>query len=469
MRLFKCQSCAQRVYFDNTLCERCGHRLGYLPDVGLVSALEPPGEAALRVVLEAAGLPRAVLEDRGLLPADDIALLFAEAGEIWQPLVRPDRRYRFCENAALGLCNWLVPVEQGTAGAARRCPACRHNNRMPEARDSVTLSRWRRLELAKHHLFYSLVRLRLPLVNRDEDPQGGLAFDFLPDPSGPGRPRVMTGHLEGLVTIALREADDAERERMRAAMGEPYRTLLGHFRHEVGHYFWDRLVRDAGRLEDCRAVFGDERASYAEALRHYYAKGPLPFWQDRFVSAYATMHPWEDFAETWAHYLHIVDTLDTANAYGLEVHPRNDSRPEWHATIAFDPYREADFDRVIDNWLPLSSAVNSLNRSMGQPDLYPFILSPTVIGKLRFIHHLVQDHPRTRGVGGPAADGMPDGDAAAAAADGKAADGKAGIVPGGEGDAAAGEAAGRAAAPGDGADGQAGAAGGDGPSSGGAA
>ncbi len=174
-------------------------------------------------------------------------------------------------------------------------------------------------------------------------------------------------------------------------MGEPYRTLLGHFRHEVGHYFWDVLVRDGGKLDACRAVFGDDSIDYGEALQRHYAEGAPPDWQQRFVSAYATTHPWEDFAETWAHYLHIVDTLDMASEFGMEVRPPADQIGGLSAHIAFDPYRTENFDAIVAAWLPFTFAMNSVARAMGTRDLYPFILSPQVIQKLSFIHALVQE------------------------------------------------------------------------------
>jgi hypothetical protein len=202
----------------------------------------------------------------------------------------------------------------------------------------------------------------------------------------------MTGHDNGVITIALVEADDAERERRRTSMGEPYRTLLGHFRHEVGHHYWDLLVRDGGRLEACRAVFGDDREDYGEALQKHYARGgPPPDWQASYVSAYATMHAWEDFAETWAHYLHLVDTLEMAAAFGLGVSPPIDPSGEFGAEVTFDAYRVADVQTLVDTWLPLTFALNSVNRCMGANDLYPFVLSPKAIEKLGFIHELLRD------------------------------------------------------------------------------
>lgn len=348
MRLFKCQSCGNLVYFENTTCERCSHRLGYLPALATISALVP-----------------------------------AEDG--WAAMADNNRRYRQCQNARYGACNWLIPSDC----ADTYCVACRHNHVIPDVAQPGNLFAWRKMEWAKHRLFYSLLKLGLPTPTRAENSEG-LAFDFLADPPQPGQPRVMTGHDNGLVTLALHEADDAERARLREAMGEPYRTLLGHFRHEIGHFYWDRLVRDGGHLASCRAVFGDDTQDYAAALRKHYAEGVPADWQDRFISAYATTHPWEDFAETWAHYLHIVDTLETAQSFGITIEPLVTHDPDLEAKIDFDPYHAPSARTLVDDWLPLTFAMNSLNRSMGQPDLYPFILSAPVIDKLQFIHALIQ-------------------------------------------------------------------------------
>jgi hypothetical protein len=173
-------------------------------------------------------------------------------------------------------------------------------------------------------------------------------------------------------------------------MAETFRTLLGHFRHEVGHYYWDRLVRSGLWLEAFRGLFGDERQDYRACLQAHYAAGPRPDWQQHFVSSYASAHPWEDFAETWAHYLHIVDSLETASAFGMRVRPAISRGRELAAEIDFDPHDVGELDRLIQAWLPLTFAVNSLNRSMGQPDLYPFVLSPMVISKLAFIHERIR-------------------------------------------------------------------------------
>ncbi|MDB5360886.1 MAG: hypothetical protein JWO51_2183 [Rhodospirillales bacterium] len=348
MKLFKCQHCGQLVYFENDHCENCSHQLGFLPVETTLSALRPDGASWIALAAD---------------PAD---------------------RYRFCANAGLGACNWLIPEPSDET----LCLACRHNRMIPDISLPENLSRWHKLERAKHRLVYSLLRLGLPLANRADDPDHGLAFEFLA--VVPDTPKVMTGHDNGLITVALSEADDAERERMRQQMGEAYRTLLGHFRHEVGHHYWDVLVRDGGRLDTCRALFGDDREDYAEALKRHYEQGAPPDWREHFVSAYASAHPWEDFAETWAHYLHIVDTLEMGAAFGLRIGPRI-AEGALAAALDFDPYAPGEVQRLVDAWLPLVFAVNSLNRAMGQPDLYPFVLTPGVVRKLDFIHHLVHD------------------------------------------------------------------------------
>ncbi|MEN0075446.1 MAG: putative zinc-binding metallopeptidase [Paracraurococcus sp.] len=235
-----------------------------------------------------------------------------------------------------------------------------------------------------------MLRLQLPLESRGENPEG-LIFNFLADSPFDPNARVMTGHDNGIITLALVEADDVERERRRSLMGEPYRTLLGHFRHEVGHYFWDRLVRDRNLTDGFAAVFGDHTINYEEALQRYYAQGAPPDWQNHFVSAYATSHPWEDFAETWAHYLHIVDTLEMADAFGLQVAPKVARTDDLDARIDFDPYTQETVEPLLEAWLPLTFAVNSLNRCMGSADLYPFVLSPPAMEKLGFIHRLIRE------------------------------------------------------------------------------
>ena len=358
MKIFHCQQCGQMVYFANTRCERCGHALGYLPETMDMTALEPLGEGR------------------------------------WRPLAAPEATVRSCANAEHSACNWLIPA----SSRETFCLACRLNRTIPALSEPENRLRWQRLEIGKHQLVYGLMRLGLPLASKQEEPETGLAFDFLAPvkkEGGKAEP-VVTGHASGLITINVTEADDAERERHRRDLAEPYRTVLGHFRHEVGHYYWERLVNQGSALESFRALFGDERQDYAESLKKHYAEGPPEDWRQRYVSNYASAHPWEDFAETWAHYLHIVDTLETAEVFGLRVRPRGARDNALNMDIDFDAYRQSHFESLIQAWLPLTYAVNSLNHSMGQPDLYPFVLAPAVLDKLRFVHGLV--HPAAASV-----------------------------------------------------------------------
>ncbi len=370
MKLFDCQACGQTLYFENTTCENCGHRLGYLAEQQELHAIERTG---------------------------------GEGSLAWSIVGQPERTLRFCRNAQYEVCNWLIPNDQ----AGDFCLACRHNHLVPDLSRRGNQELWRLMEIAKHRMFYTLIELHLPLITRAEDPVEGLMFDFLEDPEI-GK-KVMTGHDSGTVTISIAEADDAERERRRKSMHEPYRTLLGHFRHEIAHYYWDRLVRDSPAIGPFRQMFGDDRADYAQALKTHYQNGAPQDWRERFVSAYATSHAWEDFAETFAHYLHIVDTLETADAFGVRVRPRHIAQAEaLSIDVDVEPLHEKSFAPLVRAWVPLTFALNSLNRSMGLGDLYPFIITPAIIDKLAFIHHLVhgtldqdQDRKPTEGVLAP--------------------------------------------------------------------
>ena len=255
---------------------------------------------------------------------------------------------------------------------------------IPDLSFAENLKKWRALEGAKHRLFYTLFQLRLPVETQAESPNG-LAFEFLADVAPSASP-VMTGHADGVITINLAEADDAERARRRQQMGELYRTLLGHFRHEIGHYYWDRLIADTPHFEEFRRIFGDERQDYDQALQNYYANGPVADWSEHFISPYASAHPWEDFAETWAHYLHMIDTLETAYVAGLAVSPKLPQSPG--AVFNFHPLNTG-MDRLVEAWLALIFAVNSINRSMGLHDLYPFVLGPLAVEKLKFVQEQI--------------------------------------------------------------------------------
>jgi hypothetical protein len=299
------------------------------------------------------------------------------------------------------VCNWAFPE----ANDAEYCLACQLNRYIPNLSVPGAQAAWHRLEMAKRRVVYTLVQLGLPIEPKQGDPPAdgpderpGLAFDFLQEAEGDGVPQVITGHNEGLVTINIAEADDPFREKMRVQMGEAYRTVLGHIRHEIGHYYWDRLINGKPSVAAAfRDLFGDESADYVEARKRHYAEGAPADWPVRFVSAYASMHPWEDWAETWAHYLHIVDTLETARAHGLSLQPAAVAKRPTEKPIAARRLDPTSFDDLIGGWLPLTMALNSLNRSMGMSDGYPFVLSELAIAKLRFVHDVVSEGaPRER-------------------------------------------------------------------------
>jgi hypothetical protein len=352
MKLFACPSCKNVLYFENTRCEKCSRRLAYLSELNTLSSLEPADGG----------------EPDG--PSEFVAVDPAAEG----------RRVHLCRNyEEHGACNWAVPAE--STGAF--CQSCEFNEVIPNLETPESRQAWMRLETAKRRLLYSLSALGLPVERRSGT--GGLAFAFK---ASTAEEPAFTGHSDGLITINIAEASDPFREKTREQMGEPYRTVLGHFRHEIGHYYWDRLIKNSPWLEPFGTLFGDHTLDYPEAQRRHYEQGPPADWVARFVSAYASMHPWEDWAETFAHYLHMVDTLETARAYGLAIAPRVVSGAAIPSVttrrLHFD-----DFDDLITAWFPLTNALNSLNRSMGLPDLYPFVLSEAATAKLRFIHEVI--------------------------------------------------------------------------------
>lgn len=338
MRLFACQECRNLLHFENVTCESCHHALGFLPARGMLSAFDTE----------------------------------------WVSLL-DKRQWKPCGNAQHGVCNWMLPAED----EAELCPACQHNNVIPDLSVAENLPLWQKLEIAKRRLIYTLDRLGLP-----HDP-AELRFEFLADtPEG----KAMTGHDNGLITIALAEADDAEREKRRTELNEPYRTLLGHMRHEVGHYYFLVLVERAGLTEEFRALFGDESTDYGAALQAHYAKPPNDDWRGQFISNYAAAHPHEDWAECFAHYLHMMDSLEMAASFGMRVRPRLDREGVLEAEVDFNPYK-ASMEEVLSAWAPLTVAMNAMNRCMGTPDLYPFVLSAPVAEKLGFIHRIIQERP----------------------------------------------------------------------------
>jgi hypothetical protein len=341
MRTFHCDSCGGLVYFENTSCLNCGAALAYLPDVAEVKALSPAEE------------------------------------QKWQSTT--GSHYRLCQNYVdHDVCNWAVPADDSNP----LCASCRLTRVIPDLRVEGNKLAWAKFEAAKRRLNYTLLGLGLPVTSKAEDPENGLFYEFLAD--SPGSP-VLTGHDVGIITINLAEADDAERERRRVQLSEPYRTILGHFRHEVGHYYWDRFFADEENATAFRSVFGDEREDYAEALKRHYETGAPALWQEDFISSYATTHPWEDWAETWAHYLHMTDALETATSTGLSLAPHGANEP----TLELSGRHPESFDSMVESWLSLTYLLNNLNRGLGFADGYPFILSDAVVTKLRFVHDII--------------------------------------------------------------------------------
>lgn len=342
MRIFVCKCCRNEVYFENTICLRCQRAIGF--DVPTLSIM----------TLQ-------LLDDGSYAILGDTS-----------------RRSNYCRNQLHGVCNWLTGIESERT----LCAACELNRTIPNLVEPGSLEAWRQLELAKKRLVYSLLSFGLPLRVDGNAPRQ-LTFDFLR--------AATTGHKDGVITVDIGEADPVQRERLRLRFEEPYRTLLGHLRHESGHFYWLALVENSNKLDEFRATFGDERQDYAQALARHYEVGPSPDWQASFVSAYASAHPWEDWAETWAQYLHIVDAIDSAEANGIEPRatgwPHGSSWPFQGRSV----YRKTTIESLIDRWIPLALALNNLSRSMGHPDFYPFIIPAGARKKLAFIHRVIRN------------------------------------------------------------------------------
>ncbi|OBI11222.1 MULTISPECIES: putative zinc-binding metallopeptidase [unclassified Mycobacterium] len=338
MRDFHCPNCGQRLAFENSECLSCGSALGF--------SLE---QMALLVITRGDDS-----EHAGAVDADD---------------------YQLCANLHLAECNWLVP--RNDAGGL--CTSCALTLERPNDNDADGLAAFARAEAAKRRLIAELHELKLPIVGRDRDPDYGLGFRLLSS----AHEKVFTGHENGVITLDLAEGDDVHREQLRVEMDEPYRTLLGHFRHEVGHYYFYRLITPSqDNLARFNELFGDPDADYQEALDRHYRDGAPEGWQESFVSSYATMHPAEDWAETFAHYLHIRDTLDTSAWCGLAPASATFDRPNLGPSA---------FPNIIELWLPLSWSLNMVNRSMGHDDLYPFVLPVAVLDKMQFIHDAIDE------------------------------------------------------------------------------
>ncbi len=356
MKTYTCQ-CGARLHFENSYCVHCGHALGFLPDARMLTALKP-GD-----------------------------------GNLWLAMAN-DRRYRKCRNYDQHqVCNWMVPEADSHA----YCFSCRLSEIIPDLGNPNNLKLWGLIEQAKRRLLYSLLWLDLPIVNREENPQFGLAFHLMEDQGYSEfaqeitlQDTVFTGHRNGVITLNIAEANPVSREQARAHLDESYRTLLGHFRHESGHYYWDVLLKNSPRLGEFRALFGDERIGYSDVMQGYYMNGPVANWQTNWISGYASAHSWEDWAETWAHYLHMIDSMETASDYGFglmdtgrHMAKRQQFSAEYLATVSIND--------LVNEWSNFTIALNDMNRSMGLPDAYPFVLTDVIIQKLAFVHTMVID------------------------------------------------------------------------------
>jgi hypothetical protein len=299
----------------------------------------------------------------------------------WQPLafdpitlrIRQLEDVTACSNRILISCNWAAEERN------QYCCSCALTRTIPNLGSSKNRLLWSRVEGAKRRLIYDLCRLKLPLASEDST---RLSFDILAEDAGNGP--IMTGHLAGLITLNLAEADDVVREARRIAFREPYRTLLGHFRHEVGHFYWDLLVAKTKLIAPFRLIFGDEARSYQAALQEHHDRADRSYDEAAFITEYASSHPWEDWAETFAHFLHIVSALDSVAGLPLSLDSRS-------LETLRDPYLENDFNALLSSWTPLAYSMNELNRSLGLGDAYPFELSGVMAGKLHFVHMAIRN------------------------------------------------------------------------------
>lgn len=346
MQRFTCD-CGNVLFFGNSKCLQCGGNVGY----------DPQGGGMVRL--------------------------------------RPGVALKLCDNGFKhGVCNWLLPV----SSSAVLCVACRMNRTIPDLSTERNLTLWNRMEMAKRRLIYTLLRLGISLPSKTENAQTGLAFDIV---STVSNPTVTTGHLNGVITVNLEEADDTYRQFSRQQLGESSRTLLGHFRHESAHYLWQRCLSNLAWDDPLRLAFrdrfGDEWLDYAMALSTHYQRGAPIGWEQNFITAYAASHPWEDWAETWAHYLQILDGLETCDSLGIKVQfialPLVMLPGEAGTLPPMLPQNgiaDGEFLAWLQKWMCLSTVLNEIAFSLGEPALYPFVISVRAAQKLRLAHHFAQ-------------------------------------------------------------------------------
>ena len=340
MRRFTCERCAHAVAFAAQNCAGCAHHLGYLSHERNVRILEPTSNPAV--------------------------FLVAGSEDAW---------WR-CLNSAWG-CNWMLPAESESPW----CRSCQMTRGRPDEARPDAIQAWIAAEAAKRRLVHQLDELELPIEIRSASIPDGLAFDLVDVPGEGG----ITGHLDGVITLDLAETDEQHRDDLRRVLGEPYRTVIGHLRHEIGHYYWARLVAQTEQIDEFRRLFGNERVDYQAAVEQHYAGDTTDWDSTHHVSAYAASHPLEDFAESFAHYLHILDAIDTADAHHLSV-----SDCAQLPDVGTDAYQ--GFEDILDAWRPINEAINAVADALGTPAIYPFDPTGLVVDKLAFVHRQVLDH-----------------------------------------------------------------------------
>jgi len=350
MKLFTCRNCNNALYFENSVCLSCNNTIGFDSQQLIMLTIQKNKSDALYTDLQS------------------------------------KKTYKYCQNAQEATCNWLIP----STSTAVFCAACELNRTIPPLAIAQNRERWNNIEVAKHRLLYSLLRLQLPIKKKINNSADGIGFDFTVDTSS--TKSVMTGHQSGLITINIKEADEAERARNKYDLNEKYRTLLGHFRHEIGHYYWDVLIKNNSKLlKKFRELFGNETVNYEQALRNYYNNSNKNT-SNHYISIYATSHPWEDWAESWAHYMHLMDTVETAFYFGIRLDNETLQQRKLETPLMKNPYEVKDFIEIFNMWVPMGFAVNALSRSMGHPEFYPFVISAEIVEKLTFIHDLCKEN-----------------------------------------------------------------------------
>ncbi len=340
MKTYTCQ-CNNTLHFDNSQCVSCLREVGWCPNCQGIRAADYNGQSYV--------------------------------------CLHCQTHLQKCTNYSVHqVCNrWVVDNGPHTS---ELCDYCQFNDTIPDTSIPENKKRWYDIEVAKRQMLYNLDILNLPYGTAAEGFELPLSFDFMADTlneAGETVP-VHTGHADGKITINIREADPVEREKLRVNFGEPHRTLVGHFRHEIAHYYWQLLVQNKCEPEFKR-IFGDhENPLYSDALHAYYQNGPRPDWQHNYISAYATMHPWEDFAETFGAYLDMVAVLDTAENVRLTIGKSTDDSA-------------SELDGMLRRYEMLGIKINEINRTMGLLDLVPEVFNASVVEKLRFIHWLVKN------------------------------------------------------------------------------